>query len=100
MHIDVFFHGFLPHMVSSFSDQGSQVLDRNSPSEVFLGIGVPKICSKFTGGHPCRNAISIKLLSNFIEIALWYECSIVTMLDIFRKPFPKSTFVGLVLFRI
>ena len=32
--------------------------------------GVLKICSKFTGGHPCRSAISIKLQSNFIKIAL------------------------------
>ena len=28
-----------------------------------------EICSKFTGEHPCRSAISIKLLCNFIEIA-------------------------------
>ena len=26
---------------------------------VFLKKGVLKICSKFTGEHPCRNAISI-----------------------------------------
>ena len=36
---------------------------RRSPSEVFLGKGVPKICSKFTKEHPCRSAISIKLKS-------------------------------------
>ena len=35
---------------------------RSSPSEVFLGKGVLKICSKFTGEHSCRSAISIKLL--------------------------------------
>ena len=29
-----------------------------------------KICSKFTGEHPCWCAISIKLQSNFIEIGL------------------------------
>ena len=29
-----------------------------------LGKGVLKICSKFTGGHPCSSAISIKLQSN------------------------------------
>ena len=34
---------------------------------VFLGKGVRKICSKFTGEHPCRSAISVKLLCNFIE---------------------------------
>ena len=43
---------------------------RSSPSEVFLGKGVLKICSKFTGEHPCRSAISIKLK---------------------RTPFPKNT---------
>ena len=30
--------------------------------------GVLKICSKFTGEHPCQSAISIKLRRNFIEI--------------------------------
>ena len=35
--------------------------DRSSPPEVFLGKGVLKICSKFTGEHPCRTVISIKL---------------------------------------
>ena len=38
-------------------------LFRSSPSKVFLGKGVLKICSKFTGEHPCQSAISIKLLS-------------------------------------
>ena len=54
---------------------------------MFLGKGVLKICSKFTGEHPCRNAISIKLLCNFIEIALRH----VNLLHIFRTPFPKNT---------
>ena len=35
-------------------------VDRSSPSKVFLREGVLKICSKFTGEHPCRSAISIK----------------------------------------
>ena len=35
---------------------------RNSHPEMFLVKGVLKICSKFTGEHPCRNVISIKLL--------------------------------------
>ena len=38
---------------------------RSSSSEVFLGKVVLKICSKFTGEHPCRSVISIKLLCNF-----------------------------------
>ena len=35
---------------------------RRSYSEVFLRKGVLKICSRFTGEHPYRSAISIKLL--------------------------------------
>ena len=38
---------------------------RSSHPEVFLEKGVLKICSKFTGEHPCRSAISIKLESNW-----------------------------------
>ena len=38
--------------------------------EVFLGKRVLKICSKFTGEHPCRSLISIKLRSNFIKMTL------------------------------
>ena len=36
--------------------------------------GVLKICSKFTGEHPCRSVISINLQSNF-----------------FRTPYPRNT---------
>ena len=35
---------------------------RSSPPELFLEKDVLKICSKFTGDHSCRSAISIKLL--------------------------------------
>ena len=45
----------------------SNTLYRSSHPEVFLGKGVLKTCSKFTGEHPCRSAISIKLFCNFIE---------------------------------
>ena len=48
---------------------------RGSRPEVFLGKSVLKICSKFTGKHPCQSAISIRLQSNFIEITLWHGCS-------------------------
>ena len=58
---------------------------------MFLGKGVLKICSKFTGEHPCRSAISIKLLCNFIEITLWHGCSPVSLLHIFRTPSLKNT---------
>ena len=65
--------------------------NRSSHLEVFLGKGVLKICSRFTGKHQCRSAISIKLRSNFIEIALRHECSTVKLLYISRTPFPKNT---------
>ena len=64
---------------------------RSSPSEVFLGKGVLKIYSKFTGEHPCRSVISIKLLCNFIEITLRHGCSPVNLLHIPRPPFLKNT---------
>ena len=37
------------------------------------------------------NAILIKLLRNFIEVALWHRCSPVNLLHIFRTPFPGNT---------
>ena len=68
---------------------------RSSHTEMFLEKLVLKICSKFTGEHPCWSVIWIKLLCNFIEIALRYGCSHVNLLHIFRTPFPKSTSGGL-----
>ena len=58
---------------------------------MFLGKGVPKRCSKFTGEHLCRSAISVKLQSNFIEITLQHGSSPVNLLHIFRTPFLKNT---------
>ena len=79
---------------------------RSSHPELFLGKGVLKICSKFTGEQPCRSAISIKLLCNFIEIALCnfieialrHGCSPVNLLHIFRKTFLKNTSRWLLLY--
>ena len=42
-----------------------EAIFRSSHPEVFLGKDVLKICSKFTGEHPCRSAISITLLCIF-----------------------------------
>ena len=64
---------------------------RNSRPKVFLVKGVLKICGKFTGEHPCRNVISIKLLCNSVEIAFQHGCSPVNLLHIFRSPFSKNT---------
>ena len=65
--------------------------NRSSRPEMFCEKVVLKICSKFTGEHPCRSAISIKLLCNFIEIALWHGCSPVNLPHIFRITFLKNT---------
>ena len=46
----------------------------------------------------CRNVISIKLRSNFIEITL-HGCSPVNLLHIFRTPFTKNTSGWLLLSR-
>ena len=71
-----------------------RTLSRSSPSEVFLGKGFLKTCSKFTGEKPCRGAISIKLLCNFIEIAPQYRCSPVNLLHIFRTLFLRTPLNG------
>ena len=72
---------------------------RSNHPEVFLGKGVLKICRKFTVEHPCRSAISIKLQTNFIEIAFRHGGSPANLLHIFRTPFPKKT-SGLLLLKI
>ena len=51
---------------------------------MFLGKGVLKISSKFTG-EQCRRVIKIKLLCNFIEILFQHGCS--NLLHIPRTPF-------------
>ena len=56
-----------------------------------LGKGVLKVCSKFIEEDPFRNVNSMKLLCNFIEIALRHGCSPVNLLHIFRTPFSKNT---------
>ena len=71
-----------------------KIIFRSSQPEVFLGKGVLKICSKFTGEHPCRSAISIKLLSNFIEITLRHGRSPVILLHIFRTLFLWTPLAG------
>ena len=52
---------------------------RRSRSEVFLVKGVLKICSKFTGEHPCRSVISPFTMNNsgwlllcFFIVSLFY----------------------------
>ena len=64
---------------------------RASLPEVFWRKGVLKICSKFTGEQACRSAVSIKLRSNFIEMAFRHACSPVNLLHIFRTAFPRNS---------
>ena len=80
--------------------RGSEIFRRCAP-EVLLGKGLLKICSKFTGEHPCRSMTSIKLLCNFIEIVLRHGFSPVNLLHIFRTPFPNNLSGGplLIFFR-
>ena len=62
----------------------------SSRPEVFLTKVFLKMCRKYTGEHPCRNEISIKLLCNFIEIRLQYGCSPVNLLHFFRHLFLRT----------
>ena len=51
--------------------------------------------SKFTGEHPCKSVISIKLKATLLKSL--HGCSSVNLLHIFRIPFPKNIFGGLLL---
>ena len=62
--------------------------------DVFFGKVALKVCTKFTGEHPCRSVISIKLLCNFNEITCRYEYTPINLPHIFRKPFSKNTMEG------
>ena len=59
--------------------------NKSSHPEVFLGKVVLKLCSKFTGEHPCQSAISVKLLCNFIEITLQHGRSPVNIESLFLR---------------
>ena len=86
----------ITHETFTINVQNKQITDiqkiyRGSPPEAFLGKGVLKICSKFTGEHPHRSAILVKLQSSFIEIPLRYGCSLVNLLHILRTSSSKKT---------
>ena len=68
---------------------------RSSPSGVFIGKAVLKLYNRFKGESTYRSAISIRLLSNFIETALRHGSSPVNLLRIFRTLFPKNTHEGM-----
>ena len=67
-----------------------------SHPEVLLVKDVLKICSAFTGEHPCRSAISIKLLyaAKLQEntcMGIPHGCSPANFLHIFRTTFTNKT---------
>ena len=79
---------------SSFSEiKEDNVLNRSSLTEVFLGKGVLETCGKFRGKHPCRSV----MLSNFTELTLRHWCPLINLLHIFRTPFHKKIYGGLLL---
>ena len=86
----VFTQNYIPYKLFRILSNNTRTSTSSRP-EVFLRKGVLKMYSKFTGEHPCRSAISIKLFCNFIEIALRHGCSPVHLLHIFKTPFPKNT---------
>ena len=67
---------------------------------MFLAKGALKICSKFTGEHPCQSVILIKFQRSFIEITRRHGRSPVNLLHIFRTPFYKKISEGLLLTRV
>ena len=74
--------------------KSSTTRGRSGPTEVFLGEDILKICSRFTGEHPCRSVISIKLLCHVIEITFRHGCSPVNLLHIFSTLLYKNSSVG------
>ena len=65
---------FMPNFLlsppwKSFTSQKSYSFRSSSP-EVFLVKNVLKICSKFTGEHPCQSVISLKLKHVSIGVLL------------------------------
>ena len=62
---------------------------KSNPQQVFLGKAVLKICTyQLTGEHPCLSVLSVKL---------FYGCSPINLLHIFRARFYQNTNEGLLL---
>ena len=66
------------------------------PSRGILRERCSEICSKFTGELPCQSETAVKLQSYFIEITL----PPVELLHIFKTPFYKNTYRGMLLKQI
>ena len=72
---------FDDHVPSLYKKAGRKL--QKQPTRGVLGKTIREICSQFTGEHHCRSVIS--------EIALRHGCSPLSLLHIFRTPFPKNT---------
>ena len=70
---------------------------RSTPPDVFLEKSVLRIFSKVTEEHSCRSVISIKLLYNFLKIALWHGYSCVDLQYIFYTTCYKNIYGALLL---
>ena len=58
------------------------LLNSGSSPEVFLWKGVLKMCSKFTGEHPSRNTISMKLQNYWNQTSAWvFSCKFAAYLQ-------------------
>ena len=66
-------------------------MDRSSHLQMFFAKDVLILGVKFTE-YSSRSAISIKMQSNFFEIALRHGCSLTNLLHAFRTPYSKNTF--------
>ena len=79
---------------SSFSEiKEDNDLNRSSPPGLFLGKDVLETGGKFTGEHQHRKV----MLCNFTDFTLRHWCPLVNLLHIFRTPFYKKIYGGLLL---
>ena len=90
-------NSYIYKMGLHYQEAAMGCITKKQPSRSVLKKGALKISSKFTGEHPCRSVISIKLQSNFTEITLRHGFSPVNLLLIFRTLFTKSTYGRLLL---
>ena len=65
-------------------------MNGSSHPEGFLGKGVLKISSKFTGEHPCRSLIPIKFFSKFFRTPFYKNTSGRLLLNKHQAGFPHA----------
>ena len=62
---DLDFKSYYTGLAIEWFESNCMALNKNTEAGVFLGKGVLKIYSRFTGEHSCRSAISIKFQNVF-----------------------------------